>query len=84
MKGNYQNRDFLNPYLMDKRGVLDLISQLQSKKKNLYNSRIKSSNQLNRLSNSNRPKLTKKIVLEDAWERLDEIEEAALKESEDN
>ena len=69
MKGNYQKRDFFNPYLMDREGVLDLISQLQSREKNTYNSLIKGCS----------PQLTKQNVLEDAYERLSEIEEEAEK-----
>ena len=73
MKGNYQNRDFFNPYLMDRRGVLDLISQLSTRKKNTYNTLIKSCY----------PRLTKQKVLEDAYEKLNEIEEEAEKLAEE-
>mgnify|MGYP003136601089 FL=1 len=73
MKGNYQKRDYFNPYLMDRKGVLDLISQLQSREKNTFNSLIKGCY----------PQLTKQKVLEDAWERLDEIEEEAEKLAEE-
>ena len=73
MKGNYKNFDYFNPYLMDRKGVLDLISQLQSKEKNTYNSLIKGCF----------PALTKRKVLWDAWERLEQIEEEAEKEAEE-
>ena len=73
MKGNYKNFDYFNPYLMDRKGVLDLISQLQSKEKNTYNSLIKGCY----------PALTKRKVLWDAWERLEEIEEEAEKLAEE-
>ena len=73
MKGDYEGNDFINPFLMDKKKVSNLIYQLQSRKKTMYNSILKSMYPSN---------ITKKIVLEDAWERFEQLEEAALKESE--
>ena len=58
---------------MDRKGILNLSSQLQSKEKTFFNTVIISCS----------PQLTKRKVLEDAWERLDEIEEEAEKLAEE-